>query len=68
LRHKPRKIAAPTLLVWGAEDRILGLELTQGMQRLVTGPMRVEIVARAGHFVQQDAPDEVNRLLCEFLC
>ena len=68
LRDKPRKVPAPTLLVWGADDRILGLELTQGMQRLVTGPLRVEIVAGAGHFVQQDAPAEVNRLLCDFLC
>jgi epoxide hydrolase 4 len=68
IRHKPRKVTAPTLQIWGADDRILGQELLTGLGRLVTGPLRIEIVGGAGHFVQQDAPAEVNRLLTGFLC
>ena len=67
LRARPPKVQAPALVIWGAQDRILGLELTQDLERWMAAPVRLEILADAGHFVQQDAPDEVSRLLCEFL-
>ncbi len=60
-------VAAPTLVVWGAEDAILGLDLAHRSAALVAGGARVEVVPGAGHFVQQEAPDAVNRILGEFL-
>jgi len=68
LRERPPRVDAPTLVLWGQKDPVLGLELTEHLDRWVAGPLRVEVLAGVGHFVQQDAPDEVSRLLCEFLC
>lgn len=59
-------VAVPTLLIWGDEDPILGTALTKGLEAWVPD-LRVEHVARAGHWVQNDAPVEVNRLLLDFL-
>ena len=68
LRERPRPVEAPTLVLWGQTDRILGVDLLRGLDRFVAGPLRVEVVPGAGHFVQQEAPEAVSRLLCEFLC
>jgi pimeloyl-ACP methyl ester carboxylesterase len=60
-----RPIAAPTLLIWGTRDRYLGPRLTQGLHEWVP---RLRIARLdASHWVQNDAPEEVNRLLVEFL-
>lgn len=60
-------IAAPTLLIWGEQDVTLGKELTRGMEPLFTGSFAVRYVPDAGHWVQQEKPDVVNRWLEEFL-
>ncbi|MFN7972241.1 MAG: alpha/beta hydrolase [Acidobacteriota bacterium] len=63
---RPTTIACPVLLVWGDRDRFLGQELIQGTERLA--PMlRVHHVPDASHWVQQDRPEEVNRVLLAFL-
>jgi pimeloyl-ACP methyl ester carboxylesterase len=60
------RIEAPVLLIWGDEDSVLGPELAQPDPAWVPGA-RVEHVPGAGHFVQYDRPEEVNRLLLGFL-
>jgi epoxide hydrolase 4 len=62
-----RKIAAPTLLIWGEHDVALGKELTHGMEDLFTGPFTIKYLADSGHWVQQERPEAVNRYLAEFL-
>jgi len=57
-----RKIRVPTLVLWGEQDRALGKELTVGMERYVD-ELQLEFVPNASHWVQQDAPEEVNRRL-----
>jgi pimeloyl-ACP methyl ester carboxylesterase len=61
-----RSIRVPTLVVWGDRDAALDVRLLDGLEQLVPG-VRVEILHGVSHFVQNDAPDEVNRLLLEFL-
>jgi pimeloyl-ACP methyl ester carboxylesterase len=61
------KITAPTLLIWGEQDVALRKELSYGMEPLFAGPFRIEYVADSGHWVQQEQPEVVNRLLLEFL-
>jgi pimeloyl-ACP methyl ester carboxylesterase len=61
------KITAPTMLIWGEQDVALRKELTYGMDPLFTNPPRIEYVPDSGHFVQQEKPDVVNRLLLDFL-
>ena len=36
-------------------------------REVVAGPYREVLVDGAGHWVQQERPDEVNRILLEFL-
>jgi pimeloyl-ACP methyl ester carboxylesterase len=62
-----RTIAAPTLVIWGVEDFALETSLADGFERFFSGPLRVEKISGASHWIQQEAPDEVNRLLLEFL-
>jgi len=55
-------IDVPTLLLWGIEDVALGIELTRGTERFVSD-LTLRFLPGVGHWVQQEAPDEVNRLL-----
>jgi pimeloyl-ACP methyl ester carboxylesterase len=52
-------VAAPTLLLWGAEDRILPRDYAQRFAAAITGPSEVRIVAGAGHLAELDRPDAV---------
>jgi pimeloyl-ACP methyl ester carboxylesterase len=61
------KITAPTMVIWGEQDIALEKALTYGMAPLFATPPRMEYIPDAGHWVQQEKPDEVNRLLLDFL-
>ena len=61
------KIKAPTLLIWGENDFALGMELTRGMDDLLEHAPRIEYVPDASHWVMEERPEVVNRLLLEFL-
>ena len=60
------QINAPTLLIWGEEDIALGKPLTEGNERFVPN-LRVHLVPNCGHWVQQEAADEVEQVLLDFL-
>lgn len=59
-------VAAPTLLIWGEQDRFLVKRNTQNLEPYVNR-LNIEYVPTAGHWVQQEEPDLVNQLLIEFL-
>lgn len=61
------KISAPTLLIWGEDDFALGIELTRGMDDLFVNPPRVEYLKDTSHWVMEERPEVVNRLLLDFL-
>lgn len=61
------EVTAPTLLIWGERDPYLSVRLTEGLEPW-TRSLHVERLADASHWVQNDAPETVNRLLLEFLC
>ena len=60
------KIEVPTLMIWGEEDAALGLELTEGYAPLVED-FTLERLPQVSHWVQQEAPDEVNARLVAWL-
>lgn len=64
---KNKQIAVPTLVIWGERDVALGKELTFGMNDLFSGPFRVEYVPDAGHWVPDEKPELVAKLINEFL-
>ena len=61
-----RPIEAPTLLIWATEDIALGVELTRGLEKWIPN-LTTHYVNNCGHWVQNEAPDEVNAALLEFL-
>ena len=60
------RIAAPTLVLWGEEDRWVPIGLGRALAAGITRSAFVS-VPRAGHSVQEEAPDEVNHLVIRFL-
>jgi pimeloyl-ACP methyl ester carboxylesterase len=60
--------ARPTLYLHGADDGCMGVGLAGLAEALLPAEgSRVEIVANAGHFLQLEQPDEVNRLVVDFV-
>ena len=66
-RLRGKKIASPTLVIWGEPDPALGKELTLHLDRYVRGPLRIEYVPDAGHWVIQDLPERFVELVRGFL-
>jgi pimeloyl-ACP methyl ester carboxylesterase len=62
-------ITVPALYLHGADDGCMGAELIDdGVLASLTGPgSRYEIVPDAGHFLQLEQPEAVNRLILDFL-
>lgn len=60
-------VVAPTLGVWSSGDFALTETQMKRSERFVEGPWRYERVEGAGHWMQWEAPDEVNDLLLDFL-
>jgi len=65
LRRMIRPMAIPTLLIWSEHEPVFLRETTENFHEWVPN-LRVAIVKDAGHFVQEDAPEEVTRLILEF--
>jgi pimeloyl-ACP methyl ester carboxylesterase len=66
LARQLRPLSLPTLLIWGEHDRYLGLRLIEGLEPWVPN-LRLVRLPNASHWVQNDAPEEVSRLLVDFL-
>ena len=60
------RIAAPTMVLWGEDDRWVPIALGRALATGITRSAFVT-VPRAGHSVQEEAPDEVNHLVIRFL-
>jgi len=56
------EITVPTLLLWGEEDKALGKELTFDTGRYVED-LTLVYLPNVSHWVQQEAPETVNRLM-----
>jgi pimeloyl-ACP methyl ester carboxylesterase len=60
-------VRTPTLVVWGDDDFVLDRGLTEHLDDFVAAPLEVVHIPRCGHWVQQEAPAEVNARLAAFL-
>jgi len=52
----------PALVIWGGQDRIIPAAHASGLP----APVKVEVLAEAGHMVQMEAAGAVNRILGAF--
>lgn len=56
-------VRMPTLYLWGEVDSSVGRAAAEGTRRFVTGDYHFEELPGVGHFVTDQAPERVNRLL-----
>ncbi|HEV8308433.1 MAG TPA: alpha/beta hydrolase [Methylomirabilota bacterium] len=66
LKKRIHRVTAPTLLVWGKEDRLVPPIYGEEFARRLPGA-RVEIVDQAGHAPHLEHPEAVARLVRDFL-
>lgn len=60
------KVKVPTLVVWGEQDVAIDIHCLDGTDHYVDD-LTVRRLPDASHWVQQDAPDQVNTILGEWL-
>ena len=59
-------IETPTLMLWGEDDTALTIETTYDTDQWVRD-LTLRYLPRISHWVQQDAPDEVNAMMQAFI-
>ena len=60
-------IRVPTLYVWGDQDATVGRVAAELTKEYVTGPYRFVVIEGAGHFVVDQFPERVSKLLLEHI-
>lgn len=60
------KIASPTLIIWGAEDRVLPLDAGFILRKLIPNA-DMHIFSRCGHWAQWERPGEFNAIVDQFV-
>lgn len=60
------RTGAETLIIWGMRDPALGSFLLEGVERFAPR-LRIHCIQDASHWVQNEAPGEVNRVMLRFL-
>ena len=61
------KIQVPSLFIGGTADPVLAFTRADRASQVISGPYRQVMFDGAGHWLQQERPDEVNAALLEFL-
>jgi pimeloyl-ACP methyl ester carboxylesterase len=61
------KISVPCLFIAGTADPVLAFTRADRASELICGPYRQVMIDGAGHWLQQERPDEVNATLLDFL-
>lgn len=61
-----RQVQQPALMISAEKDPILTPDMANGMEQWVPNLTR-HLVRSSGHWTQQEQPDEVNRVMIEFL-
>jgi 2-hydroxy-6-oxonona-2,4-dienedioate hydrolase len=62
-------MTCPVQIIWGEKDALCYPSILPRVDevRAAMPGIRIDAIPGAGHWVQYDAADEVNRLLLEFL-
>ena len=60
-------ITVPAMFIAGTDDAVLGFMRPDRAKEVITGPYREVMIEGAGHWLQQERPDQVNEALLDFL-
>src|SRR5207247_758467 len=66
LEKRIHRLLAPTLLIWGDQDRIVPIGRAEAFRSRLRYS-RLELVTPAGHLPQFERPDQYSRFVGEFL-
>jgi pimeloyl-ACP methyl ester carboxylesterase len=66
LKKRIHRVKAPTLVVWGKDDRLVPSVYADEFVRRIPGA-RLRVVDGAGHAPQLEHPETVARIVREFL-
>ncbi len=61
------KVQVPTMYVWGDADAALGRVAAERSAEFVEGPYRFEVLEGVGHWIPEEVPDDLSKLLLEHL-
>ncbi len=66
--YAPRlgSVRCPVQILWGQRDRFISPAAGEGLQRVIPGS-RLAILPDCGHLPMWERPDDVNRLIMDFL-
>lgn len=67
LERRIHRIVTPTLLIWGADDKLVPPSYAKRFADGISGPTRTEIVKDAGHLATVDQPEAVAKLVLDFV-
>ncbi len=60
-------IITPTLYVWSTNDLALSAEAAEATAQCVEGPYRFAVIEGVSHWIAEQAPDRLNRLLLDHI-
>lgn len=64
--NRIKSVTTPTLIIWGREDRVIGVQTAARFHRDIAGSQLV-IIEHAGHMTHEEQPEAVNRAMASFL-
>jgi len=67
VRDELRAWRKPALVVWGAQDAVLPPSVAQRFVELIPGARGPVLLEGAGHFLQEDRPDELGDAIVDFV-
>ena len=67
LERRLHRIRCPTLIVWGAEDKVLSPSYAQRFAAGIAGKTSVKLIPGAGHLADLDAPAAVAEAVLDAL-
>ena len=66
-KQRDGRVHVPTLFIFGEQDFAIIPETVRGLEKYIDADYREVRVPDSGHWVQNEAPEEVNAALLEFL-
>ena len=60
-------ILAPTLLLWGEQDRVMPRSYADTMAKLIEGETTIKTIPGAGHLAELDQPAATAKAILEFM-
>ena len=67
LAKRLHRIHAPTLLLWGSDDRVIPASYAKRFAGGLGGLVRIQSIEGAGHMLEIDAPEEAADAVLGFL-